>query len=79
MHKKQLEIIKLDILRNFEYNDQVYYIEIFHYVDGSIKAFANKRAGKVQHISEDFPFGCGWDHHDPTKAAIQAINNILNQ
>ncbi|MFB3164528.1 hypothetical protein ABLO26_24510 [Neobacillus sp. 179-J 1A1 HS] len=79
MNKKNIEIINVDILRNFKYQGQSYYIEIFHYIDGSIQAFANKRSSKVQHISEEFPIGRGWDPNDPTKAAVHAINNILNQ
>lgn len=71
------EIIKLDILRNFEYKGQIYYIEIFHYNDGTIQAFANIKPGKVQHIFEEFPIGQGRDDNDPKKAAVQAINNIL--
>jgi hypothetical protein len=53
------------------------YIEVFHYIDGTIHAFANQKPGKVQHISEEFPIGIGRDDHDATRAAIQAINNIL--
>ncbi|MFP7299063.1 hypothetical protein [Neobacillus niacini] len=79
MNKKNIEIAKMDIWRRFEHEGQLYYIEIFHYTDGTIKAYANKRPGKVQHISEEFPIGIGRDGHDPEKAAIQAINNIANQ
>jgi hypothetical protein len=79
MDKKNSEIIKMDIWRRFEYKGQLYYIEVFHYIDGTIQAFANKRPGKVQHISEEFPIGNGRDDQDPTKAAIQAINNIHYQ
>jgi hypothetical protein len=81
VHKSKpfTEIINLDILRNFEYNNQLYYIEVFHYSDGTIQAFANKKPNKVQHIIEDFPIGHGWDDHDSTNAAVQAINNIPNQ
>jgi hypothetical protein len=79
MDKKNIEIVKLDIWRKFENNGQLYYIEVFHYTDGTIQAFANKRPGKVQYIFEDFPIGIGRDDHDPTKAAIQAIDNIHNQ
>lgn len=79
MNYKNIEINNVDILRNFEYKDQSYYIEIFHYIDGTIQAFANKRPSKIQHILEDFPIGNGWDVSDPTKAAVNAINNILNQ
>jgi hypothetical protein len=76
MHKKNIEIVTMNIWRKFEYNGQLYYIEVFHYIDGTIQTFANKRPGKVQHISEEFPIGIGSDHDDSTKAAIQAINNI---
>jgi hypothetical protein len=79
MNKKQLDIVKMDIWRNFENNGQMYYIEVFHYSDGTIQAFATKRPGKVQHIAEEFPIGIGRDDHDPTKAAIQAIDNIQHQ
>jgi hypothetical protein len=79
MNKKNIEVVKMDIWRNFEYQGELYYIEVFHYIDGTIQAFANKRSGKVQHISEEFPIGIGQDDHNPTKAAIQGINNILNQ
>jgi hypothetical protein len=72
-----IEIVKMDIWRKFEHNGQLYYIEVFHYIDGTIQAFANKKSGKVQHIFEDFPIGIGRDDYDPTKAAIQAIENIL--
>jgi hypothetical protein len=74
-----IEMVKMDIWRNFEYDGDLHYIEVFHYIDGSIQAFASKRPGKVQHISEEFPIGIGQDDHDPIKAAIQAINNISNQ
>jgi hypothetical protein len=76
MIKKNVEIVKMDIWRKFEHNGQLYYIEVFHYTDGTIRAFANIKPGKVQHIFEDFPIGIGRDDHDPTKAAIQAIGNI---
>jgi hypothetical protein len=79
MNKKNNEIIKLDIWRNFNHEGQLYYIEVFHYIDGTIRAFANKKPGKVQHISEEYPIGIGHDDHEPTKAAIQAINNIGDQ
>ena len=79
MNKKNLEIVKLDIWRKFEHEGQLYYIEVFQYIDGSVQAFANKRPGKVQHIFEDFPIGIGRDNHDPTKAAIQAIYDIEHQ
>ncbi|MEH7180525.1 hypothetical protein [Neobacillus vireti] len=76
MNKKNIEIVKLDIWRKFESNGQLYNVEIFHYIDGSIQAFANKRPGKVQNLSEEFPIGIGRDDHNPTRAAIQAIKNI---
>ena len=79
MNKENIEIVKMDICRNFNYHGELYYIEVFHYIDGTIQAFANKRPGKVQHISEEFPIGNGRDDQDPTKAAIQAINNIHDQ
>lgn len=79
MNKKNSEIVKLDIWKRFENDGQLYYIEVFHYQDGSIQAFANNSPDKVQHISEEFPIGIGYDHHYPTKAAIQAISNIQNQ
>jgi hypothetical protein len=79
LNKKNSEIVKLDIWRNFENQGQLYYIEVFYYKDGTIQAFANNSPGKVRHISEEYPIGIGQDDHDPTKAAIQAINNILNQ
>jgi hypothetical protein len=79
MNKKNSEIVKMDIWRKFEFKGQLYYIEIFHYIDGTIQAFANKRPGKVQHISEEFPIGIGRDGHEPTKAAILAINHIQFQ
>lgn len=76
MNKKNAKIVNLEIWRNFEYKGQLYYIEIFHYSDGTIQAFANKRPGKVQHISEESPIGHGLDDHDPKTAAVCAINNI---
>lgn len=79
MNKKTIEIVKLDIWKDFEHQGQLYYIEVFHYLDGTIQAFANKRPGKVQQMTEEFPIGLGRDGYNPTKAAIQAINNILNQ
>jgi hypothetical protein len=79
MNKKNIEIVKMDIWRKFNHKGQLYYIEIFRYIDGTIQAFANKRSGKVQHISEEFLIGIGRDDHDPTKAAIQAIDNIQYQ
>ncbi|MDQ0974622.1 hypothetical protein QFZ31_004500 [Neobacillus niacini] len=79
MNKKNIGIVKMNIWRKFENQNQLYYIEIFHYTDGTIQAFANKKPDKVQPISEEFPIGIGRDAHDPTKAAIQAINHILNQ
>ncbi|MEH7276103.1 hypothetical protein [Neobacillus vireti] len=79
MNKKNIEIVKLDIWRKFESNGQLYYVETFHYIDGTIQAFANKRSGKVQHLIEEFPIGIGRDDHNPTKAAIQAIINIQHQ
>ncbi|MFS0777646.1 hypothetical protein ABC255_16800 [Neobacillus sp. 3P2-tot-E-2] len=79
MNNRTIEIINLDIWKNYEYKGQQYYIEIFHYSDGTIQAFANKRANKVQHILEEFPIGHGWDDDDPKRAAVQAINNILIQ
>jgi hypothetical protein len=79
MNKKNIEIIKMDIWKKFEFKGQFYYIEVFHYIDGSFQAFANKRSGKVQHISEEFPIGIGRDDHDSTKAAILAINHIQFQ
>lgn len=79
MNNRKTDVIDVDIWRNFEYNGQLYYIEVFHYTNGNIKAFANTKPSKVQHIFEDFPIGIGWDEHDPTKAAVEAINNILNQ
>jgi hypothetical protein len=66
MNNKNIEIVKLDILRNFEYKGQFYYIEIFHYTDGTIQAFANKSPGKVQYISEEFPIGIGRNEYNPT-------------
>ncbi|MCM3693217.1 hypothetical protein [Neobacillus niacini] len=66
-------------MEKFEFKGQVYYIEVFHYIDGTIQAFANIRPGKVQHILADFPIGIGRDDQDPTKAAIQAIDNIQYQ
>ena len=78
MIKKNIEIVKMDIWTKFEHNGQLYYIEVFHYTDGTIQAFANKRPGKVQHIFEDFPIGIGRDEDNPIKAAIQAIGNIQN-
>jgi hypothetical protein len=74
-----IEIVKMDIWRNFEYDGELYYIEVFYYTDGTIQAFANKKSGKVQHIFEDFPIGIGRDNHRATKAAIKAITNIFNQ
>jgi hypothetical protein len=74
-----LPYILVDIWRKFENEGQLYYIEVFHYIDGTIQAFANKRPGKVQHISEELSIGIGLDDHNPTKDAIQAIDNILNQ
>lgn len=79
MNKKNIEIVKLDIWRNFEHTGQLYYLEIFHYIDGSIQAFANKSPGKVQTIIEEFPIGIGRDDCDPTIAAIQAIDTLQNQ
>ncbi|MGX6444063.1 hypothetical protein ACWM35_12680 [Neobacillus sp. K501] len=79
MNKKNSEIVKMDIWRKFEYQGQLYYIEVFHFIDGTIQAFANKKPGKVQHLSEEFPIGSGRDNDDPTKAAIQAIGNIMKQ
>jgi hypothetical protein len=79
MNRQHNEIIKMDIWRRFENNGQLYYIEVFHYIDGTIQAFANKKPGKVQYILEGFPIGIGRDEHDPTKAAIQAIDNIHYQ
>jgi hypothetical protein len=79
MDKKTIDIVKMDIWRKFEHEGHLYYIEVFHYLDGTIQAFANKSPDKVQHISEEFPIGIGRDDHDPKKAAIQAINNIQNQ
>lgn len=79
MNKKNSEIVKMDIWRKFEHQGQLYYIEVFYHTDGTIQAFANKKPGKVQHLSEEFPIGIGRDNHDSTKAAIQAIDNILNQ
>jgi hypothetical protein len=76
MNKKNSEIVKMDIWKNFENKGQLYYIEVFHYLDGTIQAFANKKPSKVQHILEEFPIGIGSHHDDSTKAAIQAINNI---
>jgi hypothetical protein len=76
MNMKNSEIVKLDIWRKFESNGQLFYVEIFHYTDGTIQAFANKRPGKVQHLSEEFPIGIGRDDHNQTDAAIQAIINI---
>jgi hypothetical protein len=74
-----LEIVKMDIWRNFEYDGELYYIEVFCYIDGTIQAFASKMPGKVQHIFEDFPIGIGRDDIDSTKATIQAIDNIQYQ
>lgn len=79
MNKKNNEMVKLDIWRNFENQGRLYYIEVFYYRDGTIRAFAHVRPGKVQPITEEFPIGVGCDDRDPTKAAIQAINNIQNQ
>jgi hypothetical protein len=79
MNKKNIEIVRMDIWRNFEHKGQWYYIEIFHYIDGTIQAFANKRPGKVQTIIEEFPIGISRDDCDPTIAAIKAIENIENQ
>ncbi|MBY0145107.1 hypothetical protein [Neobacillus niacini] len=79
MDKKNSEIVKVNIWRKFENEGQIYYVEVFHYTDGTIQAFANKRPGKVQHIFEDFQIGIGRDDHEATKAAIQAIHNIPNQ
>jgi hypothetical protein len=79
MDIKKSEIVKVDIWRKFEKEGQMYYIEIFHYTDGTVQAFANKKPGKVQHIFEDFPIGIGRDDHDPFKATIQAIDNIQIQ
>jgi hypothetical protein len=79
MNWKNNEIVKLDIWRSFENHGQLYYIEVFHYIDGTIQAFANVKPGKVQPISEVFAIGIGRDGHDPSKAAIRAINNILIQ
>lgn len=76
MNKKNIEIVKMDMWRKFEHNGQFYYIEVFHYTDGTIQAFANIKPGKVQHIFEDFPIGIGRDGDNPIKAAIQAIGNI---
>ncbi|MFB3170057.1 hypothetical protein P5G62_023410 [Neobacillus sp. 179-C4.2 HS] len=41
--------------------------------------YANLRPGIVQHISEEFQIGIGRNDHDPTKAAIEVINNIQYQ
>jgi hypothetical protein len=79
MNWKNNEIVKLDIWRNFENHGQLYYIEVFHYIDGTIQAFANLKPGKVQLISEVFAIGIGRDDHNPTKAVIQAIDNIQYQ
>lgn len=79
MNKKNIEIVKLDIWRNFENQGQLYYIEVFYYKNRTIQAFAHLRPGKVQPISEEFPIGIGCDDRDPRKAAIQAIYNIKNQ
>jgi hypothetical protein len=79
MNKKNIEMIKMDIWKKFEFKGQFYYIEIFHYIDGTVQAFANIQPGKVQHILEEFPIGIGRDDQDPTKAAIQAIDNIQYQ
>lgn len=79
MNRQHNEIVKMDIWRRFENKGQVYYIEVFHYTNGTLQAFANKRPGKVQYIVEDFPIGIGRDDHDPINAAIQAIDNIPYQ
>ena len=79
MNQKNIEVVKLDIWRNFENLGQFYYLEICHYIDGSIQAFANKRPGKVQTIIEEFPIGNGRDDCDPTIAAIKAFENIEYQ
>jgi hypothetical protein len=80
MNKKNIEIVKLDIWRKFNHSGQSYYIEVFHYTNGTLQAFANKRPGKkVQYIVEDFPIGIGQDDHDPKKVAIKAIDNIQYQ
>ena len=79
MNKKNIEIIKMDIWRNFEFQGELCYIEVFHYIDGTIQAFANKRPDKDQHISEEFPIGIGRDEYNPTTAAIQAIDSIHYQ
>jgi hypothetical protein len=79
MNKENIEIVKMDICRNFKYHGELYYIEVFHYIDGTIQAFANERPGIVQHILEEFPIGIGRDDHDPIKAAIKAIDNIQYQ
>jgi hypothetical protein len=74
MKKKNIEIGKMDIWRKFEYKGQLYYIEVFHYTDGTIQAFANNRPGKVQHINEEFPIGIGRDDND-CKRQVQ-LNNF---
>jgi hypothetical protein len=79
MNKKNIQIVKMDICRNFEYHGELYYIEVFHYIDGTIQAFANKRPGKIQGIVEELSIGIGRDDSDPTRAATQAITNIQNQ
>lgn len=79
MNKKNIEIVRMDIWRTFEHKGQLYDLEIFHYIDGTIQAFANNRPEKVQHILEAFPIGIGHDDDNPTKAAIQAIDNIQYQ
>jgi hypothetical protein len=35
-----IEIVKMVILRNYEYDGELYYIEVFQNIDGTIQAFA---------------------------------------
>jgi hypothetical protein len=37
MDKMTIEIVKMDIGRKFEHEGHLYYIEVFHYLDGTIQ------------------------------------------
>ena len=75
------KIVQMKTWNSFEYQGSYYYIEIFHFSNNTVKAFAKKTNPFNNGVLADLdqPIGTGSDPINPTKATIKAIHNLRQQ
>lgn len=71
----------IKILKNFVYEEESYYVEIFQLSDKTYKAFAKKNTNLITGLFDTSaaPTGMGVDCDDSQKAANLAIKDLKAQ